>query len=255
MTAPVLEARGIVKAFAVHGRRRTILPGVSLGLGQGGILALLGPSGCGKSTLLDILAGFAAPDAGQVLLDGKPARAPGPQRAVAFQEDALFPWLTVLENVTLGLRAAGMGRAASREPAQAMLARVGLAGFERHLPGTLSGGMRQRLALARVLVLEPRVLLMDEPFAALDAITRERMRDLLVSLHQSMPMSILLVTHDVAEAVQLADDIVVLGPAGQGVAGRFAVARPRPRSETDRACLPVRQEVRELLRREAAEGH
>ncbi len=248
MTDVRFEARDIVKAFTVQGESRTILPGVSLRLRHGEILALLGPSGCGKSTLLNILAGFSRPDAGSVLLDGQPCRSPGPKRAVVFQEDALFPWLTALENVTMGLRAAGKGRAARRAEAERMLARVGLAGFERHLPKALSGGMRQRLALARVLALEPRVLLMDEPFAALDAITREQMHELLIALHQAMNMSILFVTHDVSEAVQLADAILVMGQAGQGVVRRFPLPAPRPRVRTDSACLAIQEEVRDMLR-------
>lgn len=231
MTRPILEARGIVKGYAGGG---LVLPGVTLILGQGDILALLGPSGCGKSTLLGILAGFLAADAGEVLLDGRPCGGPGPDRAVVFQEDALFPWLTALENVTLGLGAAGLPKVARREWAWAMLARVGLSGFEGHRPGALSGGMRQRVALARALALSPRVLLMDEPFAALDAITRGQMHELLIELHETMDMAVLLVTHDAAEAVRLADVVQVMGRAGQGLAASLAVAAPRAPLRKDR---------------------
>ena len=231
MTRPILEARGIIKGYAGGA---LVLPGVTLTLGQGDILALLGPSGCGKSTLLGVLAGFLPADAGEVLLDGRPCGGPGPERVVVFQEDALFPWLTALENVALGLGAAGLPKAARREQARAMLARVGLSGFEGRLPGALSGGMRQRVALARVLALSPRVLLMDEPFAALDAITRGQMHELLIELHATMNMAILLVTHDVAEAVRLADVVHVMGRAGSGLAASLAVAAPRAPLRQDR---------------------
>uniref|UniRef100_I2Q6V2 ABC-type nitrate/sulfonate/bicarbonate transport system, ATPase component n=1 Tax=Desulfovibrio sp. U5L TaxID=596152 RepID=I2Q6V2_9BACT len=248
MTTGHFEAQGIVKTFEARGESRTILPGVSLTLRPGEILALLGPSGCGKTTLLNILAGFSRPDAGRIRLDGKPCRSPGPQRAVVFQEDALFPWLTALENVTIGLRAAGKDKTAGRTEAERMLARVGLGGFERHLPKTLSGGMRQRLALARVLALDPKVLLMDEPFASLDALTRDQMHELLVALHGSTNISILFVTHDVSEAVRLADTIVVMGKAGQGVVRRFPIPLPRPRARTDGVCLAIEEDIRNILR-------
>lgn len=247
MTARHFEAQGIVKSFQVQGESRTILPGISLTLRHGEILALLGPSGCGKTTLLNIMAGFSKPDAGQVLLDGKPCQSPGPQRAVVFQEDALFPWLTALENITMGLRAAGKDKTACRTQAERMLARVGLDGFERHLPKTLSGGMRQRLALARVLALEPEILLMDEPFAALDAMTREQMHELLIALHQAMGMTIVFVTHDVSEAVQLADTIMVMGKVGQDVLRSFPICIPRPRSRTDKGGLFLQEDIRDLL--------
>ena len=249
MTRPVLEARGIVKRYAGD---RLVLPGLDLTLRRGQILALLGPSGCGKSTLLNILAGFVAADAGEVLLEGRACHGPGPDRAVVFQEDALFPWLTALENVTLGLRAAGLSRPMQREQARRMVSLVGLNGFEGHLPGALSGGMRQRLALARVLALSPKVLLMDEPFAALDAITRGQMHELLLDLHAALGMSLFMVTHDVAEAVGLADVVHVMGRAGQGLLRSFPMAIPRPRSRL--ACLPIAENVHALLAARAGEA-
>ncbi|WP_235731787.1 ABC transporter ATP-binding protein [Fundidesulfovibrio putealis] len=200
---------------------------IGLTLRQGEVLALLGSSGCGKSTLLNILAGFLEPDSGRILLEGHACGAPGPDRAVVFQEDALFPWLTASENVTLGLKAKGVSASRAGEQALGMLGRVGLDGFHDHLPGALSGGMRQRVALARVLALEPKVLLMDEPFVALDAITREQMQDLLAELHKALNMTILFVTHDIAEAVRLADTIIVMGREGQGFRARFQVDSPR----------------------------
>lgn len=247
---PVLDVQGIAKTFGVNGEERTVLPGVSLTLEEGEFLALLGPSGCGKSTLIDILAGFTRPDAGRVLLRGREPDGPGPDRAVVFQEDALFPWLTARENITLGLRARKMPRAARRELAARLLARVGLAGREESLPRELSGGMRQRLALARVLALEPAVLLMDEPFAGLDAITREQMQDFLLELRAEQRMTVLLVTHDVSEAMKLADTLMVLGRDGRGILERFRPACPAPRDPAAPDLGEMRERIRDLLRGE-----
>jgi ABC-type nitrate/sulfonate/bicarbonate transport system ATPase subunit len=235
---------GIAKAYCVGSARRTVLPGITFSMRRGDILALLGPSGCGKSTLLNILAGFEHPDAGYVLLDGAERGSPGPDRAVVFQEDALFPWLTALENIELGLQAAGRSKAQRRDESARMLGLTGLEGFEHHLPRMLSGGMRQRLALARVLALNPQVLLMDEPFVALDAITREQMHDLLISLHQELAMTVIFVTHDVREAVKLADTVLVMGRSGLGIMRGFHVPYNRPRMEDDAAMIAMRGDIR-----------
>ncbi len=247
---PVLDVQGIVKTFGMNGGERTVLPGVSLTLEEGEFLTLLGPSGCGKSTLIDILAGFTRPDAGQVLLRGRAPDGPGPDRAVVFQEDALFPWLTARENITLGLRARNVPQAERRERARLLLDRVGLAGREDSLPRELSGGMRQRLALARVLALEPAVLLMDEPFAGLDAITREQMQDFLLDLRAERRMTVLLVTHDVAEAVKMADTLMVLGGGGSGLLAAFRPPAPPPRDPAAPDLGEIRERIRELLRGE-----
>ncbi len=239
----------VSKTFPTVSGPQRVLPGISLALGQGEILALLGASGCGKTTLLNILAGFLPPDAGEVSLEGRLCAEPGPDRAVVFQVPALFPWLSALENTEAGLKAAGMGRRERRALASDMLDLVGLAGHEDKLPGELSGGMRQRVALARVLALSPKVLLMDEPFAALDAITRERMQALLADLHQRLDMSILFVTHDVEEAVLLADAVCVMA-TGRGIVGRYGIARPRPRFRGDPELLPYQNMLRERLRGE-----
>ena len=238
---------GVAKGYRMEGAFRSVLPPVTFSMDRGEILALLGPSGCGKSTLLNILAGFERPDSGRVLVDGKPCRVPGPDRAVVFQGDALFPWLTALENVAVGLSAAGHSLRQRNGEAARMLGLTGLEGFEGHLPRMLSGGMRQRLALARVLALEPKVLLMDEPFAALDAITREQMHDLLLALHRQLDMTVLFVTHDVAEAAKLADTILVMGRAGQGVRRRLPVRAARPRGEDDPELIGIRKDIRASL--------
>ncbi len=224
--------------------KQAVLPGVSISVPRGGILVLLGASGCGKTTLLNILAGFVAPDAGTVTLDGQSCRRPGPDRAVVFQEPALFPWLTARENVEMGLEAKGLPPEMRREQALSILAGTGLHGYGDRLPAELSGGQKQRVALARALALSPLAMLLDEPFAALDAITREQMQRLLADLHARTKTSIVLVTHDVAEALLLADEIVVMAP-GKGLVASHHVTEPRPRESVDPDAL---RELRAVLR-------
>jgi NitT/TauT family transport system ATP-binding protein len=224
-----------------------VFESVSFSLAPGEIVALLGVSGSGKTTLLDILAGFRQADRGAVRLEGRVSTAPGAPKAMVFQEDALFPWLTAWENVAFGLRAAGVSLRERRKTAVRMLERVGLGDCGDRLPRELSGGMRQRVALARVLVLKPRLLLMDEPFAALDALTREDMHDLLLELHAEYRPAVLLVTHDVTEAAKLADRVMVLG-RGRGILAEFEVAAPRPRDLHSGAMVAVQERCRRMLR-------
>lgn len=241
---PFFGCSGIRKTFGAGAEARLVLPGVSLALRRGGIAALVGASGCGKTTLLHILAGFDAPDAGSVELEGRPCRGPGPDRAVVFQEAALFPWLTALENVAFGLKAAGVPEGERRRRAREMLSLVGLSDQASHLPAELSGGQKQRVSLARVLALRPPVLLMDEPFAALDAITREQMQGLLIALHARLNMGIVLVTHDMEEALLLADDVFIMAP-GRGIVASRALPFPRPRDPLD---MDLLRELKALLR-------
>lgn len=194
-----------------NGEQLNVLDQVSFCVPPGKIVALLGPSGCGKTSLLNIVAGFEKPTAGSVRFAGAPVDAPSSDRCVVFQTPALFEWLTVQQNVTYGLKRAGIAAPQRRELAEQMLHQVGLEAFDRHYPFELSGGMQQRVALARALVLNPRLLLMDEPFAALDAHLRGQMQQLLLSLWQAYQQTILFVTHDLSEALQIADTIVVLG--------------------------------------------
>lgn len=222
--APCLVVEGLTKAFRVRGVLIKALEDISFSLAGGEVLGLLGPSGCGKTTLLNLVAGFLSPDAGRVLMRGRPVERPGPERGVVFQEDALFPWLTVAENVGFGLEA---GQA--RERVARMLERVGLADYGHYLPRAISGGMKQRVALARVLVREPALLLMDEPFAALDAQTRAGMHELLISLQQQLRQSVVFVTHDPEEAVKLADRVLVLSPSPGRLRRELVVDLPRPR--------------------------
>ncbi len=227
-----LQVQGLEKHFGVGDQRQQVLQDISLEVHQGEILALLGASGCGKTSLLNILAGFVSPDAGSVYIQGRPSTVPGPHKAVVFQEDALFPWLTVMENVEFGLKCQGRTRKEQRDTALKMLGLVGLEGKQAMLPAQLSGGMRQRVALARVLALSPMLMLMDEPFAALDALTREEMHGLLLSLHAEFSQTIIFVTHDVIEAVTLADRVLVMG--GRKVLSTVDISAPRPRKpETD----------------------
>ncbi|WP_322995151.1 ABC transporter ATP-binding protein [Castellaniella sp.] len=178
-------------------------------IAPGELVALVGPSGCGKSTLLHLAAGLEAPSAGQVLADGQVIRRPDPSRMLMFQENALYPWLTLLQNVAMALELQKIPRAQAREQAAAWLDKVRLKGFEDYFPHQVSGGMRQRCALARAFITQPEVLLLDEPFGALDALTRMTLQDALRTLIQETRPTVLLVTHDVDEALFLADRILV----------------------------------------------
>ncbi len=222
-----------VDAVSIHlgqgAARFEALQSLSFDTPPGEFVCLLGPSGCGKSTLLGALAGHVAPSAGRLLLDGEPITGPSPARGLVFQQHTLFPWLTVIDNVAYGLRMQGVGAAERQARAEALLAQVGLRGFERHYPAQLSGGMQQRVEIARVLINEPRVLLMDEPFGALDALTRLRMQELLVSLWTTRRPTVVFVTHDIDEALFLADRILVLSPRPGRLIDTLPVPAPRPR--------------------------
>ncbi|MFD6471667.1 ABC transporter ATP-binding protein [Streptomyces goshikiensis] len=206
-----------------------VLDAIELEFASGSFTALLGPSGCGKSTVLNTVAGFVRPTAGRVTVAGTPVDGPGPDRGMVFQHYALFPWRTARGNVEFALKRLGLSRPERRRRALAALAEVGLAeGAEKH-PAQLSGGMRQRVALARALAAEPEVLLMDEPFGALDALTRTRMQELLRELWQRTGTTVLFVTHDIDEALALADRVVVLG----GSPGRVLADHALPAGPPD----------------------
>lgn len=240
-----VEFRGVGRAFPTAAGPRPVLRDVDLVVETGEILAILGPSGCGKSTLLRIAGGLDRPTSGQVTIAGSPVADYDARSAIGFQEPRLLPWRTVAQNVALGLPR-GTPRAAGRAHVARLLELVGLAEFAEHRPREISGGMAQRTSLARALARSPHVLLLDEPFGALDALTRLRMQDLLLEIHAAEPTTVLLVTHDVDEALQLADRIVVLGTeantdAAPGASVRQTVVvpgtRPRDRGSAELAEL------------------
>ena len=200
---------------------------LSLTVQPGEILVLTGPSGCGKSTVLRALAGLLKPDAGQVLADGEPVTTTSRDRGMVFQDSALLPWRTVRSNIELALQLRGVPRAGRRERAERWIDEVGLTGFADFLPKSLSGGMRQRVQLARGLAGAPRAVLMDEPFGALDAKTRNAMQHLLIDTWQAHPTTIVFVTHDVDEALALGDRVAVLGRAGRPLRALLDVPSPR----------------------------
>ena len=216
-------------AFGGKGHTVEALQSFSLTTRPGEFVALLGPSGCGKSTVLNAVAGFVRPSAGQVLVDGEPVARPGADRGMVFQQHSLFPWKTVAENVEFGLKMRGVGRVDRNSAALTYLHLMGLRGFENAYPAELSGGMQQRVGIARVLVNRPRVMLMDEPFAALDAQTRLTMQELLLSVWQEVRTTVLFVTHDIDEALFLADRVAVMTARPGRLRDIVDVPLPRPR--------------------------
>jgi NitT/TauT family transport system ATP-binding protein len=202
---------------------------VSLSIAPGEFVCVLGPSGCGKSTLLGALAGHWTPSRGSIHVDGAPVAGPHPDRGLVFQQHTLFPWKKVLDNVAFGLKMQGVARAERRERARELLGLVGLAGFEDRYPVQLSGGMQQRVEIARVLINHPRVMLMDEPFGALDAQTRLKMQELLLDVWARVNTTIIFITHDIDEALFLADRILVMSPRPGRIIDEIRLDFPRPR--------------------------
>jgi len=218
-----------------------VLDRISLEVQNGEFVCLVGPSGCGKSTVLNILGGFQTPTSGEVIVEGEPVRGPDPRRIFVFQENGVFPWLTVDENIGFGLL---RKRRAERKTTVAhYVAMVGLAGFERAYPRELSGGMRQRVELARALAANPEIIYMDEPFGALDYLTRLKMRADLVRIWQRERKTIVFVTHDIDEAVQLADRIVVLSPRPATIRDVVPIDLPRIRDQNSAGYLEARSRI------------
>lgn len=207
------------------------LNNVSLDVAEGEFITLVGPSGCGKSTMLNLIAGLLEPTSGDVMVHDKRVKGPSPDRGVIFQQYALFPWLTALQNVEFGLRLKGMRKAERREHAMRYLELVGIADFAKALPKELSGGMKQRCAIARAYAVNPSVLLMDEPFGALDALTRVQMQDELLKTWNRERRTIVFITHDVDEAVYLASRVVVMSPRPGRISEIVDVPLPYPRNE------------------------
>jgi len=228
----ILDVRGVTKTFASEGLEHTTLDRISLQVHRREFLCVLGASGCGKSTLIRIIAGLDTPTSGEVLLDGKQVDGPGPDRGMVFQSYTLFPWLTVKKNVMFGLLMSGMGSTAAEAQAREWTSLVGLSRFENSYPHQLSGGMKQRVAIARALANRPRILLMDEPFGALDAQTRAQMQAYLLDIWRNVDVTILFITHDLDEAVYLSDRILVLGTNPSRVAELIDNPVPRPRDRS-----------------------
>ena len=250
----MIEIRGVWKEFAKGERRVMALQDIDLDVAQREFVAILGPSGCGKSTLLNMVAGFDHPTRGSVKVEAEEIVAPSPRRCVVFQEPALFPWLTVMDNVVFGPKNRGQPAADYRPRAAQIIEQVGLRGFEASYPAELSGGMRQRVGIARVLIMEPRVLLMDEPFGSLDAQTRTLMQELLLELWQRHQQTVLFITHDIEEALLLADRVCVMTARPGRIKKSIPVPMPRPRS-IELTLSPefnaLRREVLELIREES----
>ncbi len=253
MPAPLLQVQGVERRFASASGSTLALQATDLAVAENDFVTILGPSGCGKSTLLRIVAGLDSPTAGAVLLDGRRIAGPGADRGMVFQSYTLFPWLSVLDNVCFGLREKGLPRAQQLEIAQGYIAQVGLRGFERHFPKQLSGGMQQRTALARALANDPRMLLMDEPFGALDHQTRELMQELLLGIWEQRRKTVLFVTHDIDEAVFMGGRVVVMSARpGRIVLDRAVpLAHPRHYSvKTTPAFAGLKAELTEAVRAE-----
>jgi NitT/TauT family transport system ATP-binding protein len=252
---PLVAFRGVQKTYrSLQGVDYPAVEGFDLDIEAGEFLCLLGPSGCGKTTVLKLLAGFEAPTAGQILMHGRPVTGASRDRGVVFQgDDSLYGWLTAVENVEFGPRMRGLGKAERRERARHYLELVGLTGQERKYPAELSGGMKQRIQIARALVNEPAMLLMDEPFAALDAQTRALMQFELAAIWHATRTTVLFITHDIDEAVTLGTRIGVMraGPRSN-VKGVIEVALDGARRRTDDAFLTYYKQVYEMIRDEVA---
>src|SRR5580765_355821 len=229
-----LAIENVARTFpGVRGGAATVaLQPVSLNVADNDFISILGPSGCGKSTLLRIVAGLDTPNAGRVLLDGAPVTGPGADRGMVFQSYTLFPWLTARQNICFGLREKNMPLPQQDEIAAHYIAKVGLGGFEHHYPKMLSGGMQQRTALARALANDPKILLLDEPFGALDNQTRALMQELLLGIWEAEKKTVLFVTHDIEEAIFMAGRVVVMSARPGRIKAEVAVDLPHPRLYT-----------------------
>lgn len=258
-----LELQDITVTFRSKddpGQRYTAVAGTTLRVGEGEFVSVVGPTGCGKSTLLNVGAGLLPASAGQISVFGQPLEGLNRRAGYMFQSDALMPWRSALDNVMVGLQYRGVPEAEAREQARAWLARVGLAGFEDRYPHQLSGGMRKRTALAQVLALDPDIILMDEPFSALDIQTRQLMENEVLELWAAKRKAVLFITHDLDEAIAMSDRVVVLsaGPATHPI-GEFAIDLPRPRDVAEVRTHPrfveLHAQIWAVLRDEVLKGY
>jgi len=243
----ILQIKDVRKWFNSEGKKLLVLDGISFDVKEGEFIGIVGPSGCGKTTLLRIIAGLEKQDEGEVLLRGKPIKGPGQDRAMVFQDYALFPWRNVIGNVLFGLEIRNIPKEEALEKANRFIKLVGLEGFERSYPHELSGGMRQRVALARALVCEPEILLMDEPLSALDAQTRNVMQSELVRIWSETKKTIIYVTHNIEEAVYMADRIVVLSKRPAKLLDLAEVKMERPRDRFSKEFIDLRAKIFRLI--------
>ena len=254
MNGLALEAVGVRKAYSKNGQSLEILDVERFSVREGEFVTVIGPSGCGKSTFLHIMGGFIKAESGSIRVSGKEVNGPGPDRGMMFQEFALFPWKTVAGNVAWGLEAQGVPREQIKTKVWTYLQITGLGEFSNHFPAELSGGMKQRVALARVLAIDPEVLLMDEPFGALDSQTREVMQEELIRLWEQTGKTIVFVTHDIEEAVFLGDRVVVLTARPGRIREEVKIDLPRPRDLTIKKsaqCHEYRNYIWDLIRSES----
>lgn len=242
-----VRLHGVGKRFQVAGHSRAILADLDLDIRRKEFIAILGESGCGKSTLLRLLCGLDSTYEGEILVDGVAPRIGNDEAGIVFQDPRLFPWLTVEQNIALGLARFSLARSEVQQRVSEHVALVGLAGFERALPHQLSGGMAQRVALARAIVARPAFLLLDEPFSALDALTRSQMHDQLLRIRAAADLTMLLVTHDVEEAVYLADRVVVMAPRPGPLRAAVDIDLAYPRNRADTAFQHERERLHALL--------
>jgi len=245
-----ISIRDVHKVFESGGQEVHALQAIHLEIARGELVCLLGPSGCGKSTLLNAVAGFSLPSSGTITVEGRPITEPGPDRGMVFQEYALFPWMTVEQNIAFGLQIKQVPRAAIQDKVDGLLALLHLQDFRRRYPKDLSGGMRQRVAIARVLAIDSPIMLMDEPFGALDALTRRNLQDELLRLWTELKKTILFVTHSIEEALYLADRTVVMTYRPGTIKRDLAIDLPRPRDVASPAFNALKKELGQLLMEE-----
>jgi sulfonate transport system ATP-binding protein len=250
----LIEVRDLSVVFGENEAAVEAVTGVSMTVDPGEFVSLIGPSGCGKSTLLNIAAGFLRPTGGAVLIDGKPVDRPSADRGVVFQQYSLFPWLTVRQNVEFGLRMRRMAFGPRQTAARTLLGLAGLLAFESHYPEQLSGGMKQRVGIVRALATNPQVLLMDEPFGALDSQTRVVMQEILTNMWQQFRISVLFITHDIEESIFLSDKVYVMTARPGRIKAEIPVPLPRPRTAemtTSTEFIAMVQRLKALIREES----
>jgi NitT/TauT family transport system ATP-binding protein len=245
-----IHIEGVNKIFATAAGEIVALRGIDLDIAPGEFVCLLGPSGCGKSTLLNAIAGFSPPTSGRIEVAGEPVTRPGPERGMVFQEYALFPWMSVARNIAFGMEIKGLRRAEIDARVASLLEMLGLTEFRDRYPKDLSGGMRQRVAIARVLALDPPIMLMDEPFGALDALTRRTLQDELLRIWEALGKTIVFVTHSIDEAIYLSSRVVVMTYRPGTIKRDMAITLPRPRDPSDPAFNAIRKELGLLVMQE-----